>query len=449
MSVPAAAALGELSEWIRRTDDHAAHHLTLLDQAVRMLESGEGTAEERAALSERLERWRYQYLHECARRGEPRHEVCADALDVTARQLRGRPALRPRRTRHAIHDAGLDTAAMREALEAAEADYPLEELIARATWLTEQMFSIPDGAGPDARLRRRMRLYAPLYVSSECVNYCTYCGFRYPRDIPRRHLTVDEAVGQARILQQRGFRDLLIVGGDYPSLTTTGYYAQITAALVREGFSVSVEIAPQSTAAYGELLAAGVCGLTLYQETYAEARYADYHIRGPKASFHWRLESHDRAAEVGMPRLGFGILLGLAPPQEDLRALMRHARYLAERFPDRTLAFSLPRIHEAPEGFQLPYPVPDELLVRLYCGLRIAFPEAELVLSTREVPALRDRLAGICITQMSAGSSTAPGGYQPRGEAGEQFPVSDHRAPAEVAALLAERGFCVCWSERR
>ena len=52
----------------------------------------------------------------------------------------------------------------------------------------------PDGASTSAARgrdtatpgQRRMLLYAPLYVSSECVNYCTYCGFRYPQQIVRQ-----------------------------------------------------------------------------------------------------------------------------------------------------------------------------------------------------------------------------------------------------------------------
>jgi 2-iminoacetate synthase len=292
-----------------------------------------------------------------------------------------------------------------------------------------------------------MLLYAPLYVSSQCVNYCLYCGFRYPLDILRKQLTVEEAVEQAGILRERGFRHLLVVGGDFPSRTTPAYYREIITALVREGLEPGIEIAPQTTAAYAELVTAGVCGLTLYQETYDEELYARYHMRGPKSSYHWRLESHDRAAEAGMPRLGFGILLGLAEPRADLTAMMRHAAYLVERFPDRRLAFSLPRIHEAPKEFQIPYPVSDDDLIRLYCALRIAYPEATLVLSTREAAELRNRLARICITQMSAGSCTSPGGYRPGDEpTGEQFPVADHRSPAEVAAWLRSEGFEVHWS---
>ena len=127
--------------------------------------------------------------------------------------------------------------------------------------------------------------------------------------------------------------------------------------------------------------------------------------------------------------------------------MLRHAAYLSHRFPDRTLAFSLPRIHETPPGFEIPCPVADDDFVRMYCVLRIAFPQSELVLSTREPAALRNRLAKICITQMSAGSSTAPGGYQAGAEGlGEQFPVVDHRTPAEVAAWLEGEGYQVAWT---
>jgi len=212
----------------------------------------------------------------------------------------------------------------------------------------------------------------------------------------------------------------------------------------RRGVSTAIEIAPQSEESYAAMVEAGVCGVTLYQETYDERLYAYYHPQGPKASYQWRLESMDRAASGGIGRLGFGVLLGLADPCADVSAMVAHAGRINRQFPDRTLAFSLPRIHEAPQGFEVAYPVDDDMFVRLYCALRLAFPRAELVLSTRESEALRDRLAKICITQMSAGSSTAPGGYS-QAAADEQFPITDHRSVADVARWLDDEGFCVAW----
>ena len=326
---------------------------------------------------------------------------------------------------------------------------PLEEVCRRAAEATAANFSTAvAGPDPSPPRRRRMLLYAPLYVSNYCTNHCVYCGFRAPEAIERKHLDFDEAVRQADILLGRGFRHILLVAGDFPRLTTTEYFVRILRALVARGVRPAVEIAPQTTESYAALAAAGATGVTLFQETYNEALYARYHPRGSKASYDWRLEGYERAAEGGMARLGLGILLGLADPREDIEAMVRHAVYLRERFPDCSLAFSLPRIREAAEGFVTPFPVEDELFLRMYCALRIAFPRASLVLSTRESPELRNQLAKVCITQISAGSSTCPGGYdehEAAASSGQQFPVCDHRSPAEVAEWLEREGFEVAW----
>ena len=316
----------------------------------------------------------------------------------------------------------------------------LDGLAERAAEVTAAEFGSPGASAASAVHSRRMLLYAPIYLSNYCVNHCVYCGFNYARSIERRHLDVEEAAREAEVLLARGLRHHLILAGEFPRLDTTDYFVAVIRRLVAMGIRPSVEIAPQSTSSYAAMVAAGACGVTLYQETYDPLLFAQYHPRGPKASYDWRLEGLDRAADAGMGRLGLGVLLGLADPREDVLAMMRHADYLVRRFPDRTLAFSLPRIHEPPGSFAPPYLVDDETFVRLYCALRLAFPKAELVLSTRESVAMRNRLAAICITQLSAGSCTAPGGYAQR-PAAEQFPVHDQRTVAEVLAWLRDAGF--------
>lgn len=440
-------ALATFADWLRETDDHADHHLALIRQVESCLGECDSATEESRLLAEKLERWRYQHLNECGAGRTSRDEAFVDSLDISANRLAGRPPRPPRRTFHATHDSSLETDLLREAAEMIDPQYPLEELIDRACRITAEQFGpLAPGQAEDLP-RRRMLLYAPLYVSSHCVNHCTYCGFSYPLEIDRRHLTLDDVAEQIAVLRDLGFGHLLIVGGDFPRLTTTAYYCDVVQAMQRNDIVPAIEIAPQTTSSYEALVEAGVCGLALYQETYDEQLYAEYHKRGPKSNYHWRLESHDRAAEAGMPRLGLGVLLGLADPQQDVLAMMRHGCYLLDRFPDRTLAFSLPRIHEGPEGFTVRCPVSGEQLIRLYCALRVAFPQAQLVLSTRESIQLRNRLAEICITQMSAGSSTTPGGYGD-GEAtdGQQFAITDDRSPAEVAEQLEQAGFRVAWS---
>lgn len=432
-------------DWVRTTDAHASYRLPLLERAERILAAREeASADVRDSLSRALERWRYQHLNHLGPALAPEDQELADTLDLAANDVAGRPWRSARAASDAICDPRFDPEEFGAALECRDEGVALEEVTQRAEAITRRHFAAEGEAAAGAG--RRMHLYAPLYLSSHCVNYCAYCGFRYPLKIPRRHLSLDEAVGQAEILRGRGFRHILLVAGDFPRLTSTEYYARIIAALAERGLVSSVEIAPQTTASYAELAAAGAVGVTLYQETYQPELYARYHPHGTKASFPWRLEGIERAAEAGMRRLGLGILLGLADPRDDLLALVRHGEYLRRRFPHATLAFSLPRIHQAPQGFDVAHPVGDESFVRLYCALRVAFPRAELVLSTRERAELRNRLARICITQISAGSSTAPGGYVTQGaerDCAEQFPVSDHRTPAEVRAWLEAEGFAV------
>lgn len=472
MNIPTRRPLGEFAAMIAATDEHGPYHLRLLDEAARALAGlTEIAIPRRLELADKLERWRYQLLgHRPAARGTA-NRALAESLDLAANELARRPARAPRAVRKALdptagpsmwhrQPGGLDLAEVEASLRR---DAGLDELVRRAAACTVGQFRgpiAPESASaspvhsglipgqPSASPARKMLLYAPLYASNFCINHCLYCAFRYPQRLQRQHLDRSAVLRQAQILWRRGLRHLLLVAGDFPKLTSTDYFAEIVADLRDQGFSIAVEIAAQSTASYARLVEAGACGVTLYQETYDEQLYARYHPRGTKAPFDWRLEALERAAEAGMPRLGLGVLLGLGEPVYDVLTMIRHGQYLRTRFPEVSLAFSLPRIHEAPGGFRPPYAVDDDVFVRFYCVLRLAFPRAHLVLSTRERTELRNRLAKICITQMSAGSCTAPGGYtadvaNQRG--GQQFPVADHRAPEEVAQWLRAAGLEVSW----
>ena len=430
--------LTDFTDWISATDEHAATHLGLLAEAQTALT--ESPLPHHVSLAERLERWRYQLLkHEPIPRDDDARALI-DTLDLTANRLAGRSDRAPRAPRQAEQ---LDVSELTALLDS---ETPLEPLLRQATELTQQSFGVI--GAPTNVDRREMLLYAPLYLSSHCTNHCTYCGFRHPNEIERTQLSVNDALRQADILADRGFNRLLLVAGDFPRLTSTAYFTAVIRELTPRGFNVSLEIAAQSTSSYAQLVEAGATGVTLYQETYDEALYPSYHPRGSKALYDWRLEAYDRAAEAGMPQLGLGVLLGLADPKQDLLAMIRHGRYLQSRFPDVALAFSLPRIHEAPEGFESYGRIDDETFIRLYVVLRIAFPSAELVLSTREARALRDHLASVCITRMSAGSSTSPGGYEEElsdQPTRQQFPITDDRSPDEVAHWLGANGFDVRW----
>ena len=51
---------------------------------------------------------------------------------------------------------------------------------------------------------KTIRLFAPLYLSNECVNNCSYCGFSRDNPILRTTLGVDQVVREARHLHGLG-----------------------------------------------------------------------------------------------------------------------------------------------------------------------------------------------------------------------------------------------------
>src|ERR1044071_1979034 len=78
---------------------------------------------------------------------------------------------------------------------------------------------------------RTMRLFAPIYLSNECINNCRYCGFSRDNPILRVTLSPDEVVAEARHLSEAGFRQVLLVAGEHPKFVSRGYLADCVRAL--------------------------------------------------------------------------------------------------------------------------------------------------------------------------------------------------------------------------
>jgi 2-iminoacetate synthase len=291
------------------------------------------------------------------------------------------------------------------------------------------------------RFGKTVALFAPLYLSNDCVCTCTYCGFSMGLDIKRKTLRIDEVAREARSLAGHGFRNILLVSSEHPKYVQTGYLAQCVSEVKRLAQYVALEVAAAEQPEYETFVAAGCDGVVLYQETYDPDLYARHHLGGPKKKFGWRMDALERAANAGVRHLGAGALLGLADWRFEGLSLLEHARYLQKHAWRSQVNISFPRINAAAGGFAPDHPVGDAALVQLICALRIALPTAGIVLSTREAATLRDRLVPLGITHMSAGSSTEPGGYSEPGSAGEQFHLEDTRTPEQVARRLQALGY--------
>jgi len=296
---------------------------------------------------------------------------------------------------------------------------------------------------------KTIRLFAPLYLSNDCVNNCKYCGFARRNDFLRRTLNADEISREVDAIHAMGFRNILLVASENPRLVPPEYIENAIKASLKKMPSVSIEIAPSSVEDYARYAAAGCEGLTVFQETYDEEIYPQMHPYGPKANFKWRLLTPERGALGGMRKLGLGPLLGLNDWCFEILACALHAKFLFKRAWRCQTSISLPRMrpsegHFAPAAGCVPC---DRELVQIMCALRIFLPRLAIVVSTRESAHLRDGLMGLGVTQMSAASITSPGGYAEHDESGEQFCIDDNRSAAQFAAAIRAKGFDCVWKD--
>ena len=299
-----------------------------------------------------------------------------------------------------------------------------------------------------ARFGRTMHMYAPLYLSNECLTTCVYCGFARELPIARKTLTPEETLQEARHLLRQGFRSILLLTGEHQKLTGVEFLQERIELLAKEVPSIAIEVQVWSEDEYRRLAEAGCEAVVIYQETYHPETYAKVHLAGKKRHYEWRLLGPERAARAGMRRVGIGALLGL---HEDWRyeaiAMAAHARFLMKHYWRTHVTVSVPRLRPSSAGYQPENPISDHELVQLICALRLALPDAGIVISAREAPEFRDGLFQIGVTHTSAGSHSEPGGYTKPKEATEQFEVADLRSPAEVAGRLRELGYEPVWED--
>ena len=314
---------------------------------------------------------------------------------------------------------------------------------------------------------RTMRLFAPLYLSNECINTCAYCGFSRDNPILRVTLDVEQMACEASYLAKEGFRSVLLVAGEHPKFVSNGYLERCVQRLVPLFPSIALEVAPMEKKEYEPLVKAGAEGILVYQETYNRDAYRELHMAGPKKDFDWRLDSLQRAYQAGFRRLGVGVLFGLADWREEATALAAHLFFLQRHCWKAQLSVSLPRLRPAAGNFEPRVSFSDRDCAQLLFALRITFPAIQIVMSTREEASFRDAMASLGVTMMSAGSHTEPGGYTGQGadqlhqtikgkiieqtcnstNATEQFEISDDRSPAVVAEMLESLGLEPIWKD--
>ena len=319
-------------------------------------------------------------------------------------------------------------------LSPAAAPY-LEEMASRSQEMTIQRFG------------KNIQLYAPLYLSNECHNICTYCGFSMDNKIRRRTLSPGEIMLEAQAVKAMGYQHVLLVAGEANNSVNTPYFLAAAKQLKSVFAQISLEVQPLETADYKLLHKENINTVLVYQETYHQATYKTYHPKGKKSNFRYRLETPDRIGQAGMHKIGLGVLLGLEDWRVDSFFNALHIDYLQQQYWRSKYSVSFPRLRPATGVIEPNFIMEDRDLLQLICAYRLWNPDLEISLSTREHAFFRDHVLALGITSMSAGSKTNPGGYAVEPESLEQFEISDERSPWKIAQVIKAAGYQPVWKD--
>ncbi len=272
----------------------------------------------------------------------------------------------------------------------------------------------------------RIVTFAPLYLSSKCVNNCAYCGLRSGNDaVERRVLSMDEVRAETEALAGKlGHKRLVVVYGEHPE-SGVDYIEESIRTIydvnvpTRKGMGqirrVNVNAAPMSVAELKRLKKCGLGTYQVFQETYDRRAYAQVHPpKTLKGNFQWRLTTMHRAQDAGIDDNGIGVLYGLADWRFELLAQQAHALEMERYCGIGPHTLSFPRLEPAVNTPFVDNPkwrVNDEDFERIVILARLAIPYAGLIITARETPAMRRRLLPLGVTQMDAASNIGVGAY--------------------------------------
>lgn len=316
-----------------------------------------------------------------------------------------------------------------KALISPAAEPYLEQLAQKSHQLTQKRFG------------KTIQMYVPLYLSNECQNICTYCGFSLDVKIPRKTLTDQEILDEVKVIKKMGYDHVLLVTGEANKTVGIDYFKNAIRLIKPFFSSISIEVQPLQQKEYEELIDEGLNTVLVYQETYNASNYKKHHPKGKKSNYNYRVETHDRLGRAGIHKMGLGVLIGLEDWRVDSFFNALHLDYLERTYWKSQYTISFPRLRPCAGGVELKSIMTDKQLVQLICAYRLFNGEVELSMSTRESASFRDNIIKLGITSISADSKTDPGGYANPKVNLEQFEIDDARSTNEFAQKIRAQGY--------
>ncbi len=297
------------------------------------------------------------------------------------------------------------------------------------------------------RYGRVVSMYVPLYLSNACSNSCAYCGYSLLNHIGRKTLTDEEIISEGKAIRDLGFEHILLLTGEHKKEAGFDYLRHAISLLKPLFPQISIEVQPMGTKEYATLGAEGLNAVYVYQETYNEKTYPDYHLGGKKKDYRWRLETPDRIGAAGVHKIGLGALLGLEDWRVESLCVAMHVRHLQKLYWQSKYCVAFPRLRPHAGSFEPKFHVTDHNLLQIITAYRLFDEDLDMSLTTRESSFFRNNAFKLGITSLSAGSHTEPGGYSHANAELEQFHISDDRTPDEVAEFVRSQGYETVWKD--
>lgn len=284
-------------------------------------------------------------------------------------------------------------------------------------------------------------LFTPLYLANHCENHCVYCGFNCKSKIKRARLDFSEIERELKSIAASGLEEILLLTGESPAMSPVSYIGE-ACALARKYFRmVGVEVYPLNVADYAYLHGCGVDFVTVFQETYDTASYAELHLAGRKRVFPYRFYAQERALMGGVRGVAFAALLGLSDFRKDAFATGLHAYLMQKKYPQAEISFSCPRLRPIAGNSDLHSKnVGAAELLQVMAAYRLFMPYANITISSRENALFRDNAVKIAATKISAGVDVGIGGHDANTKGDEQFEIDDGRSVAEIYGMLERSG---------
>ncbi|MEE9364455.1 MAG: 2-iminoacetate synthase ThiH [Cellulophaga sp.] len=336
--------------------------------------------------------------------------------------------------RHALDNTKRDLEDFKALISPAARPF-LEEMAQMSKQITQKRFG------------NTIQMYSPMYLSNECQNICTYCGFSMTNKIPRKTLTDNEILKEVGYIKSKGYDHILLVTGEANKTVGVSYISNAID-LIRTHFSnITIEVQPLEQDEYETLIDNGLYAVLVYQETYHKEEYKKHHPKGKKSNFYYRLDTPDRLGKAGIHKIGLGALFGLEDWRADSVFTALHLKYLQKAYWKTKYSISFPRLRPHSGGLEPKVEMTDLDLVQLICAYRLLDEDVELSISTRESETFRNNIVNLGITSISAESKTNPGGYVVEKQSLEQFEISDERSTEDIAEMLKNKGLEVVWKD--